>query len=70
MHAALTGNDRDALEHWSERAPQARRAHPTPEHLLPLFVAYGAAAEKPRVQRLLDNYSGRALAMDCYVFGD
>ena len=70
MHAALTGNDRDALEHWSGRAPQARRAHPTPEHLLPLFVAYGAAGERPRVARRLDNYSGRALAMDCYVFGD
>jgi 4,5-DOPA dioxygenase extradiol len=70
MHAALVNNDREALEHWSERAPQARRAHPTPEHLLPLFVAYGAAGERPRAARRLDNYSGRALAMDCYVFGD
>ena len=27
-----------------ERAPALRRAHPTAEHLLPLFVALGAAS--------------------------
>jgi 4,5-DOPA dioxygenase extradiol len=41
----------DALEHgriedlldWQIKAPNARRAHPSPEHFLPLFVALGAA---------------------------
>lgn len=69
MQSALKRNDRAALANWQELAPQARRAHPTTEHLLPLFVAYGAAQENPRVERTLANYSGRALAMDCYVFG-
>lgn len=69
MHNALMRNDRAALAQWSGQAPQARRAHPTPEHLLPLFVAYGAAPEAPSVRQALANYSGRALAMDCYVFG-
>lgn len=69
MHEALQKNDRAALAGWLQQAPSARRAHPTPEHLLPLFVAYGAAGENPAQQRPLANYSGGALAMDCYVFG-
>jgi len=39
--------DLDALAAVRERAPALRRAHPTEEHLLPLFVALGAAAERP-----------------------
>lgn len=69
MYQALKHNDRAALSGWQQQAPSAHRAHPSTEHLLPLFVAYGAAAETPSVQRPLANYSGRALAMDCYVFG-
>lgn len=68
MHEALQRNDHTALAAWLQLAPQARRAHPTTEHLLPLFVAYGAAGKTPQMQRPLANYSGRALAMDCYVF--
>lgn len=59
--------DRAALAHW-EQAPAARRAHPTAEHLLPLFVAAGAASPAGGVTRPLANFSGGALAMDCYVF--
>lgn len=68
MYGTLIRNDRRALVAWQQKAPQAQRAHPTTEHLLPLFVAYGAAHENPVVQRPLANYSGGALAMDCYVF--
>lgn len=68
MYDALKRNDRAALSDWQQQAPSARRAHPSTEHLLPLFVAYGAASKKPSLQRPLANYSGRALAMDCYVF--
>jgi 4,5-DOPA dioxygenase extradiol len=68
MHDALQRNDTAALEGWQRVAPHAPRAHPTPEHLLPLFVAYGAAGTAPAVERPLARYSGGALAMDCYVF--
>jgi len=68
MFAALKRNDRAALAGWQEQAPSAHRAHPSTEHLLPLFVAYGAASDKPSLQRPLASYSGGALAMDCYVF--
>lgn len=69
MYGALIRNDRDALSAWQQQAPHAHRAHPSTEHLLPLFVTYGAAGKNPVVQRPLANYSGGALAMDCYVFG-
>ena len=68
MHAALQRNDHAVLADWLQQAPQARRAHPTTEHLLPFFVAYGAAGKTPQMQITLANYSGGALAMDCYVF--
>lgn len=40
--------DLDTLAAVRERAPALRRAHPTEEHLLPLFVAVGAAADGRR----------------------
>jgi 4,5-DOPA dioxygenase extradiol len=39
----LQQQDIDALLEWRQAAPEALRNHPTPEHLLPIFVAMGAA---------------------------
>ena len=33
----------DELFAWTDRAPAARLAHPTPDHFIPLFVTLGAA---------------------------
>jgi len=43
--------DVDTLAAVHERAPALRRAHPTEEHLLPLFVTLGAAADGARTVR-------------------
>ena len=68
----LLHDDRAALVRWRELAPHAARAHPTPEHLLPLFVAFGAACRAdgrpPRVQRLDAGVDSGVLAMDAYIF--
>lgn len=53
---------------YRRQAPAAARSHPTEEHLLPLFVALGAASDGP-VQRLHHSYSHGILAMDAYAFG-
>lgn len=68
--AALSSNDQARLARWREFAPHALRAHPTPEHLLPLFVAFGAAAAdgKPRVEFIDAGTDYGMLAMDAYVF--
>lgn len=39
----ITSGDAAGACDWLWQAPSARQAHPTPEHLLPLFVAWGAA---------------------------
>lgn len=68
MFQALATGDSAGLADWERQAPAALRAHPSPEHLLPLFVACGAGGASPQVRRALASYSGGALAMDCYVF--
>jgi 4,5-DOPA dioxygenase extradiol len=64
---ALRRGDRDALARWAEAAPHARRAHPTPEHFLPLMVAVGAAGDAPGVEHIDAGVDSGVLAMDAYL---
>ncbi len=65
--ALLEGRQGDLLA-WDRLAPEARRNHPTPEHLWPLYSALGAAT--PGIPaRLLHSSTDRAiLAMDAFAF--
>ena len=40
----VEGREQDLID-WESKGPQARRNHPTPEHLLPLFGPLGAATD-------------------------
>lgn len=64
----LTNGDTEALLDYRHRAPFAERAHPTDEHLLPLFVAWGAAGPQARAQRIDAGIDLGLLAMDIYRF--
>jgi 4,5-DOPA dioxygenase extradiol len=64
----LRAHDADALLAYRERAPDAARAHPSEEHFLPLYVAWGAAGTDADVERVVDGYEAGALAMDSYLF--
>jgi 4,5-DOPA dioxygenase extradiol len=68
MNTALRNNQRDALLDYRRQAPHAARNHPTEEHLLPLFVAMGAAGEGATATRLHSSYEYGVLAMDVYAF--
>lgn len=64
----LSQRDIPALLAYREISDDGMRAHPTDEHLLPLFVALGAggeAAEAHRVHAGIDDY---VIAMDAYTF--
>jgi 4,5-DOPA dioxygenase extradiol len=64
----LAAGDIDALLDYRRQAPFAERAHPTDEHLLPLFVALGAAGAHAHAQRLDAGIDLGILAMDIYRF--
>ena len=68
LHERLVAGDRDAVLDYRARAPSAARAHPSEEHFLPLFVAWGAAGDEHRVTRAHHAVEGSALSMDAYVF--
>jgi 4,5-DOPA dioxygenase extradiol len=75
MKQRLQDNDRDAMLDYRAQAPTGARNHPTEEHLLPLFVAMGAAAgggdnAKPavRAEILHDSFEYGILAMDMVAF--
>jgi len=64
----LLAGDVDALLDYRARAPHARDNHPTEEHLLPLFTAFGAAGEGWRASRIHASLTWGALAMDAWRF--
>ena len=68
MKAALHSNQREALLDYRRQAPFAAKNHPTEEHLLPLFVAMGAAGDDRAARQLHASYEYGVLAMDVYAF--
>jgi 4,5-DOPA dioxygenase extradiol len=64
----LAAGDRAKLFDFQRQAPQAFRAHPTDEHLLPLFIAWGAGGERPEVRRLYSGFAYGSVALTCYAF--
>jgi 4,5-DOPA dioxygenase extradiol len=68
MKARLENSDRAALLDYRRAAPFAVQNHPTEEHLLPLFVAMGAAGPGARATQLHASFEHGVLAMDAYAF--
>lgn len=68
LEDAIRRGDREALLSAMAEAPDAARNHPTDEHLLPLFFAYGAG-DGAAGRRLHHSYTYEVLAMDAYAFG-
>lgn len=68
MHGAIvTGRTCDLLS-YRRLAPFATENHPTDEHLLPLFVALGAAGEGAHATRIHQSTELGVLRMDAYRF--
>ena len=57
----------DDLADYRALAPAGIRNHPTQEHLLPLFVACGAASDSIQGERLHQSAAYGVLAMDVYA---
>lgn len=68
MHSQLSAGDHTALLGYRERAPFAVDNHPTDEHLLPLFIALGAAGADADATRRIDGFTHGILSMAAYSF--
>ncbi|WP_122501107.1 DODA-type extradiol aromatic ring-opening family dioxygenase [Pseudomonas viridiflava] len=62
----LARDDESALHQYRSLAPHAVRAHPSDEHLLPLYFARGAGDEFSIAHQ---GFTMGALGMDIYRFG-
>ncbi|WP_122709354.1 DODA-type extradiol aromatic ring-opening family dioxygenase [Pseudomonas viridiflava] len=62
----LASDDESALHQYRSLAPHAVRAHPSDEHLLPLYFARGAGGEFSVAHQ---GFTMGALGMDIYRFG-
>lgn len=61
--------DLESLFDYEARAPYARKAVPTREHLIPLLICMGASERRKRVKQLHQQYVYGNLSLNCYMFG-
>lgn len=66
--AKIKEGDLDALSAYRTLAPHAVQNHPSDEHLLPLFVALGAASKVDDARHLNRVMTFGLLAMDAWLF--
>jgi len=64
----LAKGDESSFLDWEKTAPEAKRAQPTPEHFLPIFVAYGAAGEHPTAQRIHQGFQLGGMSLAAFRF--
>lgn len=65
---AIAQQDWERLIQYRQLAPYARENHPTEEHLLPLFVALGAAGAEAKGIQLHHSFTYGAFSMAAYAF--
>lgn len=68
MDAKIMAGDLKALADYRHLAPYAVEEHPTEEHLLPLFVALGAAGAGMAARKLHSSVEYGFMRMDAYAF--
>jgi len=62
----LLNNKHNEAMDW-EKAPYARKAHPHPDHFLPVLVALGAAGEQCRAEKIYEEFV-MGLALSSFEF--
>lgn len=68
LAARLAARDLPALLDYRRQTPGGVQAHPSDEHLLPLYVALGAGGERAKVERFHAGVDDYVIAMDAYSF--
>lgn len=65
---AVTRGDENHLVNYRQLAPYPERAHPYPDHYMPLVAAYGAAGEEVKGKVIHHSWYMGDLGMDAYDF--
>ena len=68
MSERIVAGDHAALADYRRAAPHARENHPTDEHLMPLYVAMGAAGEGAAATKLHASRDFGVLSMEAFAF--
>lgn len=68
MADAIASGDTEALLAWRDKAPFVADNHPTDEHLMPLFLAAGAAGSNPRAEHAHASRQFGFFAWDSWIF--
>ena len=64
----IQSRDIPALLDYRHQSPGGAQAHPTDEHLLPLYVALGASGSNTVANRFHAGIDDYVIAMDAYAF--
>lgn len=68
VHAQLMSKEVGTLLNYRQHSAEGRQAHPSEDHLLPLYVALGAAGADANPQAFYRGVSDYVIAMDGYAF--
>jgi 4,5-DOPA dioxygenase extradiol len=56
------------INHYEEKAPYAKVAHPWPDHFFPLHVAMGAAGENSKAKVIHESWDSGAFSYASFGF--
>ena len=65
---AFGRGDREEILAWREHAPHVGENHPTDEHLMPLFFAFGAGGDSAKAKRVHASRQFGFFAFDAWMF--
>lgn len=68
LKGALLDGRYEDVNHYEEKAPHAKMAHPWPDHFYPLHVAMGAAGENAKAKLMHQSWSLGTLSYASYQF--
>ncbi len=68
VHQHMVAKDVPALLNYRRASASGARAHPSEDHLLPLFTALGAAGASAQAEAFYRGVSDYVIAMDGYAF--
>ncbi|PRQ49248.1 putative stizolobate synthase [Rosa chinensis] len=68
LKEALTQGRYEDVNHYEEKAPHAKTAHPWPDHFYPLHVAMGAAGANSKAKLIHESWQLGTLSYASYQF--